>query len=177
VVFCLYLNDVDDNIRQPLFDIDRGSLIPLDARKTSLYLTGQLAHVTPALLRSTRSYDLLQSSLLGRDPFGLVPSLGSGELHRWSLDKIALEIQGLDRMAQSDGFELLVLGMPFHGVSDGYTWWPDVAQLEVWSRDLSREGVWNEKQGLFFTRDAHPTREGNRVLAETVHGLLVNHRF
>jgi lysophospholipase L1-like esterase len=177
VLFCLYLNDVDDNIRQPLFDIERGSLVPLDARKTSLYLAARLARRVPGPLRSTRSYNLLQSRLIGRDPFGLVPSLAPEELQRWSLDKIALEIQGLLRMAQSDGFELLALGLPHHGLRGGYPWWPNVAALDVWSRDVSREAVWNDEPGLFFARDTHPTREGNHVLAETVFGLLVNHGF
>ena len=131
VLFCLYLNDVDDNIRQPLFGIDRGSLVPLDARKTSLYLSARLTRRMPAPLRWTRSYNFLQSRLIGRDPFGLVPSLGPNELQRWSQDKIALEIQGLIRMARSDGFELLVLGMPHHGLRDGYSWWPAVVALGV----------------------------------------------
>jgi hypothetical protein len=37
--------------------------------------------------------------------------------------------------------------------------------------------VWHDTPGLFFARDGHPTREGNRRFAETVYGLLVDHHF
>jgi lysophospholipase L1-like esterase len=177
VIFCLYLNDVDDNIRQPLFDIDRESLVPLDARKTSLYLAGLLQRRTPDLFRRTRFYDLLQSRLSGRDPFGLVPSLNPDALQRWSRRKIALEIQGLMAMAQADGFAVLVLGMPHHGLRGGYTWWPEIEALDVWSRDVGREPAWHDTPGLFFARDAHPARTGHQRIAETVYGLLVDRQF
>ena len=124
VLFCLYLNDADDNIRQPLFDIDRGSLVPLDARKTSLDLAGRFSAACRRLFRRTRLYDLLQSRLNGRDPFGLSSVAGLRRAPALVARKITLEMQGLMRMARSDGFALLVLAMPHHGLRDGYIWWP-----------------------------------------------------
>jgi lysophospholipase L1-like esterase len=173
LIFAIYVNDLDDNIRQPLFTIDGDRLVPIDARKTWLYLAGLIETSKLGPLKRTRVYDLLQSSLAGRDPFSLLPFREQSQLLQWSKRKVLLEIESLRRMSDEDGFDLLVLGMP-HPDLHGYEWWSEIEGLDVWSLDSSREPLWRERPELFF-KDAHLRPAGNQALAELVEASLPGH--
>jgi len=179
LIFAIYHNDLYDNIGQPLYTIEHGALAPLDAKKNWIYLLGRIEQKTPRFLRERILYGLVMSRFVGRDLYSVLPDLDRVELVNWAARKAVLEILDLSRRGRSEGFEVLVLCIPYrNGAASFYDWLDAVRERGVAVLDPSRDPVWSEARSrLFFVHDSHMTRAGNRLLAERVHAALVGLGF
>jgi hypothetical protein len=174
LVFSVYHNDLHDNIGQALYSIDDGALVPLDATKNWIYLTGSIDGALPGFLRERRLYGLVMSRLVGRDLYSTWPDLDRAGLVDWAARKAALQILDLQRRGEDEGFRLLVLCIPHRdGRADFYSWLEPLRGRGVWILDPSPEAIWrDERARLFFENDSHMTAAGNRLLAQRLRAAL-----
>jgi lysophospholipase L1-like esterase len=174
VIFAIYLNDLHDNIGQPLYSIENGALTPLDPTKSWIYLIGNIDRNTPEFFRKRILYGLVLSRFVGRDVYHLLPELNEAELIDWAARKALLQIRNLAAFGRREGFRVMVLGVPYRdGAPHFYDWLAPVAKHGVQFFDPSLDPSWsNEKERLFFPEDYHFTAAGNRLLAEMVAGAL-----
>ena len=179
VIFAIYTNDLYDNIGQPLYTIENGSLVPLDPKRNWIYLLGSIEQKTPRFIRDRMLYGLVMSRFVGMDIYSVLPDLDQVELVNWAARKALLEIVDLARRGRSGGFELLVLCVPYRdGPPDFYDWLGAARGRGIRVLDASGESVWSDaKERLFFPQDYHMTRAGNRRLAQRVHDDLVGRGF
>lgn len=174
LVFVVYKNDLLDNITQPLYTINNGRLIELDATKSWLYITGKLQSSTPIILRKTNIYKFFLSSIKNRDLFFLLPDYDYRGLLEWSKQKVYLQIKDLKNLGTENNFEVIVLTMPFkNGSADEYEWLYRLPELGVNYIDFSKNRIWRQRRReLFFRNDYHLSTKGNRVLAEMFYEYL-----
>jgi lysophospholipase L1-like esterase len=173
----IHCSDVEDNIDRPLYDIRDGHLVPLDARRTWLFLQGRLIQAAPRLLRSSYAFDLALEALRGRDLFGERPT--GVDLTAWSREKIRLEVEDLARRGRDARFTVAVVLMPCLGGSGpASTTWPGnygplpamlaatgVPVLAATAQLTSRR---ERLESLFFPKDGHMNVLGNAVLGEMI---------
>jgi hypothetical protein len=179
VIFSVYNNDLYDNVGQPLYTIDNNALVPLDPKRNWIYLLGRIEQKTPRLIRDRMLYWLVLSRFVGRDVYSVLPDLDPAELGIWAARKALLEIRDLSRRGRSEGFEVLVLCVPYRDGPPGfYEWLSGGRKRAARVLDTSGEAVWGEaKEHLFFSGDSHMTSAGNRLLAQQVHADLVGRGF
>ena len=170
VIFAIYLNDLHDNIGQPLYSIESGALTPLDPTKNWIYLLGNIERHVPEFLRNRILYGLVLSRFIGRDVYRVLPDLNEAELIDWAARKALLQITDLAAVGRREGFRVMVLGVPYRdGAPHFYDWLAPAAKRGVRFFDPSLDPSWSkEEQHLFFDTDYHFTPAGNRLLAEMV---------
>jgi lysophospholipase L1-like esterase len=174
VIFAIYTNDLHDNVGQPLYTIEDGSLAPLDPKRNWIYLLGSIDGKLPAFLRDRILYGIVMSRFVGRDVYSVLPDLSEGELIEWSARKAMLQIAALRRIGAREGFRVLVLGVPYRdGPAGFYAWLEPLRERGFEFFDASRAPVWRAwKDELFFPSDYHFTAAGNRLLADQVSEAL-----
>jgi lysophospholipase L1-like esterase len=108
VVWSFYANDVMDNVQQPVYNIENGSLVQLDASKHWLHIRQKLYGNIP--LPST----IKESSPVLRLFFRALEICGKRGLHTEepsgqvrSVEKIRLQIEEMERLARLHGFKVL----------------------------------------------------------------------
>ena len=170
VIFAIYSNDLHDNIGQPLYSIEKGTLRPLDPTKNWIYFLGDIERRTPEFFRNRILYGLVLSRFVGRDVYRILPNLNEAELIDWAARKALLQIRDLAAIGEREGFRVLVLGVPYRdGPPHFYDWLEPAAKNGVRFFDASLDPMWaTEKDRLFFATDYHFTSAGNRLLAEMV---------
>jgi lysophospholipase L1-like esterase len=179
VIFSIYSNDLYDNIGQPLYTIENGTLAPLDPKRNWIYLLGSIERATPEFFRNRILYGIVLSRFVGRDVYSVLPDLDDEELVEWAAKKAALEIVDLQRLGREKGFRVMVLCVPYRdGPADFYAWLQPVTKLGAWLFDPSQDPVWQaDAKRLFFGKDYHLTPAGNRLLAEMVSDDLARAGF
>jgi lysophospholipase L1-like esterase len=179
VIFAIYHNDLYDNIGQPLYTIENGSLAPLDPTRNWIYLLGTIERKTPDFIRNRILYGIVLSRFVGRDIYSVLPDMNHQELYDWAAHKALLEIIDLRRRGRRQGFRVMVLGVPYRdGPPNAYAWLEPVRKLGVWLFDPSQNPIWNaQKERWFFGKDYHMTPAGNRRLAEMVHEAIAREEF
>ncbi len=176
LIFSIYTNDIYDNIMFPLYTIDNKTLIPLDPTKNWLYILGKLDQGTPQVIRERKLYHFLFARLSNHDWFSVLPNLDDKELIQWSKDKIVLQIAQLQKLGQRDGFQVMVLCIPYKiSQSTDYSW---LKQKEMFFCDICRDPVWRRNEAtLFFVDDYHLTEKGNQMLAQKLYSVLREQGF
>jgi lysophospholipase L1-like esterase len=179
VIFAVYQNDLYDNIGQPLYTIENGSLAPLDPTRNWIYLLGTIEQKTPEFIRNRILYGIVLSRFVGRDVYSQLPDMNEQELYDWAAHKAFLEIVDLRRRGRRQGFRVMVLCIPYRdGPPDAYAWLQPLRKLGIWLVDPSQDPVWQaEKERWFFERDYHMTPEGNRLFAEMVREAIVREKL
>lgn len=171
VIVGVYWNDVGDNVKQPLYAIHDGTLVPLDARAHPIYRLGYLDQRAPSWLRHTFLYNAAMQGLrvYGGWSAYLAQSEDTAKL------KIRLEVQDLVRLGRDRGFRVVQIGVPYGDRPPGaYRFLSDSPVEGALNEDLSTRPVWQDQRDrLFFRNDPHFTREGHHVLADQLHELLV----
>jgi lysophospholipase L1-like esterase len=179
VIFGVYSNDLHDNIGQPLYTIEKGTLAPLDPTRNWIYLLGSIERQTPEFFRNRILYGLVLSRFVSRDVYGVLPDLGEQGLADWAAHKALLQIVDLQRLGRREGFRVMALGVPYRdGPENFYAWLEPVAKRGVQLFDPSRDPIWRaQKERLFFPEDYHLSPAGNRLLAEMVNEDLARVGF
>jgi len=174
VIFSVYHNDLKDNIGQPLYTIENGSLAPLDPTRNWIHLLGRIEQRTPEFIRNRVLYSIVMWAFVGRDVYSVLPNLSEPELVDWAAHKARIQIAQLRERGRREGFRVLVLCVPYREGPRGVYAWIEPAQNQgFWFFDPSQDPVWEaEKRKLFFLRDDHFSPAGNRRLAEMVKGAL-----
>jgi len=171
VIVGVYWNDVGDNVKQPLYVVHNGALVPLDARAHPIYRLGYLDQRAPSWLRHTFLYNAAMQGLrvYGGWSAGLSQSEDTARL------KIRLEVQDLVRLGRDRGFRVVLIGVPYGDRPQGaYGFLSDSPVEGALNEDLSARPVWQDQRDrLFFRHDPHFTPEGHHVLAEQLLELLV----
>lgn len=166
VLFCIYVNDMLDNIYHPLYTIRDGELVPLDPRRDYLYRLGVILDHVPAVLHDLRLVRFVSSRLAALSARRPKRELEIGNPARWAQRKFELELRALQSMAREDGFALVVVGLPQKDAKQMYGWVPKLDVDGLRFLDLSLSPEWCEgTDGLFFETDYHLTPEGNRRVA------------
>ena len=172
LVFCLFENDVDNNIGMSLYSIKDGTLIPLAVDNHPVYILGRLQEALPAFIKKMTTYRIFSTIFANKLPYDRLPDLDMDALKAWSKRKVNLQIADLQEQASRKGFHLLVVGLPynvgkytdagFYTFVEGHG---DVAQKLF---DMSRLPVWQEEeQALFMAgRDPHTNLSGYQLIAE-----------
>jgi lysophospholipase L1-like esterase len=179
LIFGVYHNDLNDNIRQPLYTIDAGALVPIDATRNWIHLLGSIERRTPAFIRDRILYGLVMSRFVGRDVYSVLPDLDRPALVDWAARKAYLQIFDLEKRGRAEGFRVLVLAIPYRdGTNNYYSWLDGLRSRGVWLSDPSENPIWKrERKQMFFENDSHMTAAGNRALAEIVYAELNQHDF
>jgi lysophospholipase L1-like esterase len=179
VIFSIYHNDLYDNIGQPLYTIENGSLAPLDPTRNWIYLLGTIEQKTPDFIRNRILYGIVLSRFVGRDIYSVLPDKNRQELYEWAAHKAFLEIADLRRRGRRQGFRVMVLCVPYRdGPANAYAWLEPLRKLGIWLFDPSQDPVWKaEKERWFFGKDYHMTPAGNRLFAERVHEAIAREEF
>jgi lysophospholipase L1-like esterase len=173
LIFALYTNDITDNIILPLYTLEKGRLFPLDPKKNWLYVLGTIERYFPTFFRQRRLYHFIWSRLAGKDLFLVLPRLNREELLKWSQNKIRLQIEQLQKLGKTDGFNLMILCVPCKNCQSGsYNW---LNKDGLFLLDSSQNVFWTlNKSTLFFKNDYHLNVKGNRMLAMKIYEYIKN---
>ncbi|MBU6283437.1 hypothetical protein KGQ64_14460 [bacterium] len=183
VVVGLHSTDVTDDADKPLFDLQDGRLVQVDARRNWVWIQASTLDRLPASLRASKLLRLVLSSLRAvpwlRGPGPRDP----GALHAWQRDKAVAEMAELLDLGRARGFRVVVVLMPSDWAQRDPGWQPfgdlpgRIRALGLPVLDLFR-GIddGGDSLRLFFPKDKHLTAEGNRVLADRVAEFLVEQR-
>lgn len=179
VIFAIYTNDLHDNIGQPLYTIENGSLSPLDPTRNWIYILGSIDQKLPDFLRNRILYSIVMSRFVGRDFDSVLPDLSESELIDWAARKAMLQIAALRRLGSRENFRVLVLGVPYRDGPPGfYAWLDPLRDHGIQVFDASSKAEWRaQKDRLFFPKDYHLTAAGNLLLAEQVSEFLDESAF
>jgi len=110
VVWTLYANDLDDNMRLAVYDIqEEGALVPLDATQHWLYRRQRLYRAIPAPNVLKRNSRMLWAWLRAWEAVNRgEDDVGPARL-AWSEEKVALAVREAERLAELHGFRLLLV--------------------------------------------------------------------
>jgi hypothetical protein len=105
VIWQLYTNDIGDNIRQALFDIQSDELVPLVGHHW-LYVRQKIYEniPLPTFVKADSSIINLLFSVLEGYGDRRIPRGSSKQLDAWSMHKIHLAIEEMDRLSKIHGF-------------------------------------------------------------------------
>lgn len=180
VLVGMHSTDVTDDADKPLFDLRDGRLVPLDARRSWVYLQGRVLGSLPAWLRSSKLLRLSLSSLRALPQLRGPAPRDPVALHAWQRDKAVAELAEMRDLGRARGFRVAVLLMPSDWALRDPGWEP-FGDLPARIRDLGLP-VLDAFHGFgrgsedplrfFFPEDKHLTAEGNRVLARDTAGFL-----
>jgi lysophospholipase L1-like esterase len=173
VLVGVHCSDVVEGWLWPLYAVDGGALVPLDARRTGVYLQGPLIGATPDWLLDSALFEQVLRRLPARDPFAQRPGGSREDLARWSREKIVLKIASMARAAGAGRPpRVAAILMPCMEHFDPGP--PPYADLET---RLERSGVPTldamaalggpsaSVRDLFYPLDIHLNRAGNHALA------------
>jgi lysophospholipase L1-like esterase len=165
----VHCSDVSDNFESSLYDVAEGHLVRRAARQTRMYRLGSVIGLIPSAVRSSRTFDLLVSSLEWHDAPSARPPVA--DLDAWSYAKIRLEV--LDMAPRVPG--LAVVLMPckkaLAGGSDPYGPLAGdlaAAGVPVLASTSAIATAAVDLATLFFRADPHLNPGGNRALAAAV---------
>jgi lysophospholipase L1-like esterase len=176
IVFGVHTSDLRDGADFPLYDVRDGRLVALDARRTWIYLQGDLLVRAPGWLHRSALFRWTVEQMRGKDPFGLRPPLDREDVAVWVGDKIRREILDLAALGRAEGFRFAVLLMPakehlaraapnlYDGLTTGV---PTLDALAAMRADEPHVGR------LFYREDMHLTVAGYRRLAKVVADFLL----
>jgi len=173
-------SDVEEGWLWPLYALRDGRLKALPAWKTGFYLQGLLTENLPAWLARSALFQQGLRRLPARDFFFQRPGGSRESLRAWTRDKIALQLEALQRSATESGHRIVALFMPCKEQLDpgavpvyadmltraaaaGLPVVDGMAALRSASPDVTR---------LFYTQDVHLNRDGHHALAVAVAGML-----
>ncbi|MCH2171341.1 GDSL-type esterase/lipase family protein [Myxococcota bacterium] len=166
--------DLYDNYNLALYELEAGSLVPLDATRHPLYRQSRILERLPDFLRGWELPTALAKWLGGIGAFH-PRELNTGDsVSQWLRRKTLLEISELVRIGQEDGFTLLAMGIPGRDEGwDQYRWLHEEQPRGARFLDLSRdrELVANKDQ-FYFQRDEHLSAAGHRLVAERLQSKL-----
>ena len=170
----LNYNDYEDNLRYPLYRIEDDALSPLEATDSPLYRVARLSESLPALLaerRVTRAALRLFAQLAAQPR---PPAASESELFALEQRKLVLQLERLAALAKSDGFSLLVLGLPYRdGDWDPFSWIEAPMRGRAPLLDLSRDASWQQqKERWFFRTDEHLSPAGHERVARELYEFL-----
>ncbi len=178
VIFAVCINDVFDNINLPLFTIEDGKLVPLDPKKNWLYISGRIDNFLPEIIQKRNLTRFVFTRLANRDWFSVRPELDDKELLIWSIQKIYLQIEQLQKMGEIEGYKLMILCVPYKdnlSEAEAYSW---LEKDGLWLLNAHTDDVWTEQiDTLFFANDYHLTKKGNALLAEKLYESITQDGF
>ena len=177
VIFAFYTNDLPDDIDRPLYALEAGRLVPLDATRHRIYRIGRIYQWLPRALRQSRLVELLTSRIAGIGAYPEPPVRRPRELIQAVRDRILVQLAELERLSEEDGFRLIVLGVPYRErdpAKDHYRFLHAADLGGVDWFDLSDDPEWQlEGEALFLREDEHLSAAGHRRLAERLHRHIV----
>lgn len=105
VIWQFYPNDIGDNIRQALFDIQSDKLVPLVGNHW-LYIRQKIYEnlLLPTFVKADSPIIKLLFSVLEGDGDRRIPGGNSKQIDAWSIHKIQLAIEEMDRLSEIHGF-------------------------------------------------------------------------
>jgi hypothetical protein len=166
VLFCVYVNDLLDNIHHPLYTIRDDALVPLDPRRDYLYRLGVILGRVPSALQDLRLVRFVTSRLASSSARKPKRDIEMDDPIQWAKRKFQLQVRALRVMASEDGFGLVVVGVPHKDGKPMYAWVSELDLHGVPFLNMSALPAWRQKtDGLFFETDYHLTPEGNRQVA------------
>lgn len=176
VVFSYYVNDLEDNVRYPLYDIADGELVEVDPTANPLYRLGRIQQAIPGFLRQLRIVQVLGSAYAGEPPPIAPPSTRAQEA--WSKKKLLLALARMNEYASEDGFGFIVLGLPYQGDSrDRYRWLRNSDRGGGLLLDQSRDPIWRTPRSpLFLEGDPHLSAEGHARIAQQLDEFMTQRR-
>lgn len=140
VVWQFYENDIGDNIRQALYDIQREALVPLDGNHW-MYWRQKLYDFIPLPASVKESSPIVRLLLMGLEVVGdrRLPEGSNSDRSAWSLNKIRLAIKEMDHLAKLHGFAVYYVLVASQTSYLAGTDHPDVAGDYDLLRELLRE--------------------------------------
>lgn len=177
LIFGINVNDIEDNISNPLYTIEDNRLKPVDPTRTWIYFLTDIYQKAPTWIQKSGIFHFILSRLKGRDLFSLLPKTDKKGLLEWSKKKIILEIKALKRLTREKGINLIVVTMPAKDTSeDPYAWLErDLTESGITILPVHKNPLWKEKaQFLFYQKDPHLNINGYRTLAGQIYMGLKN---
>lgn len=178
LIFCLFENDVQNNIGFPLYTIEDDTLVPLPVDNHPVYFLGRLREILPAFVRKTETYRVFAAVQANQKPYASLPVRDMEALRVWSKRKVNLQIADLQAQAAREGFQLLVVGLPYkpgkYTNPGAYEFVEAAGHDSLKLLDLSRLPVWGEKQQALFMAgyDPHTNLAGYQLIAELLAGHI-----
>lgn len=174
VIFAHYWNDLYDNVSKALYVIEDERLVELDPTAHPIYRLGRIHELLPAPLLDLRLTRLLFAALLVAGNEWLDASVYEERPKLWGRKKLFLQLDDLQRMAREDGFELLVLAVPYRdGEPDHYRYLKRLARSGIPLLDAHAHPQWEGRAGrLFYRKDDHLTEIGHRRLARQLYDFV-----
>jgi len=110
VIWQFYSNDIADNIRQAVYDIQDDALVPLHGHHW-VFLRQRLFDAIPLPSSVKSSSPVVRLFLMGLEALGdrRIPRGSTTRLRAWSIDKIRLAINEMDRLSKIHGFAIYYL--------------------------------------------------------------------
>jgi lysophospholipase L1-like esterase len=174
VILAYYANDLKDGILHPLYRLAGGRLVPLDARDDPIYVIGRVNELLPGFLRDSYSLRWITSRLIRSTSRKLEGDLTPRQRFRIEQRKISLQVEHLVRTGRDDGFELVVLALPYRDptLAARYGWLGSLAR-RAHLLDLSGDPEWQLRRGeLFFRTDFHLSAAGHARVGERLFDYL-----
>jgi lysophospholipase L1-like esterase len=182
VLVGVHCSDVSDNYESSLYDVDGDRLVRRATTRTRMYRLGAVLDLVPRVVRESRVFDLLVSSLEWHDAPDARPPVA--DLDAWSRGKIRLEIADLARRAAARAATLAVVLMPCKkalvAAVDPCSALARPDPYGPLAHDLAAAGVpvvasaaaiaasHADLRTLFFRDDPHLNSDGDRALARVV---------
>lgn len=173
VVWAAYVNDGFDDVRRPLYRLEEGELVPLDATKDPLYRLGRANERLPAPLRRTRTARWLLARL-ARD--GELSAADVERLLPLAQARTARQLEALARLGDERGFRFVVVALPWRGgAEDAYAWMTRSLPEGIEWIDLNADATWRaDENAWFLPGDYHLAPRGHAFVAERLAELLVD---
>ena len=181
VIVGVTAGDVLYDSDKSLYDVRDGTLVPLDARRNSIYLQGLLYRAAPPPVRRLKLFRWLAASLGALDPLGQVARRPGDELVAWMRRKVELELTQIDRISERMIVVLVPCRSDVRNACEAA-----FAELVPWLRtagivfldgDAALDARGGDPDRLFYVKDLHMNAEGNRVLASAVAELIVREQL
>jgi lysophospholipase L1-like esterase len=109
VLWALYANDLDDNIRLPVYDIEDGALVPLDATQHWLYRRQKIYDAIPLPNRWKRNSRILWTAMKSWEAVHRSVKERSPQRRAWAGRKLVLALREAEQLATRHGFRLLIV--------------------------------------------------------------------
>jgi len=167
VILAYYTNDLEDSVLRPLYRVENGTLVELDATRHPLYRYAQIKQALPPRLRRLRLAQVLTEALasITSDP-PRIPTRPE-EILREARRKLHHELDLLLELGRQDGFRVALVALPYTGdPPNRYAWLQQLRRSGLAIIDTSRDPAWRSPdERLFFEHDPHLTPKGHRRLA------------
>lgn len=201
VIWQLFLNDLSDTVKHPLYIPLGRTMIKIPAWINSTYITKKITGIIPRYLAQykTTSYLIYQFSQLNTASF----AVGSNK-KLYQQKKISFLLQEMDTLSRNNNFKVIIVLAPHRGVLrqnpeataeylfmkkllEEQTDFPviDMHQYIAQISEASVSAGISPNQPLFNSDEVespnypwkHLTKEGNTLLAQTVFTQLLRHNL